>query len=388
MAEVFNINDSVPKDSKEKNTTTVKKNLVILYASDSTGCGHIRSVFPYSFLGSIFGKPQTLLPLISPVFIFQHDLMVRARDLIFQRQMTGTHLDIIRKYKNMQAKYKYKMIYDIDDLLWGLNENQGGDKKHGIPSYNFASERIGMDEKVSSIEIMKLMDLVTVSTMQLANYLKDKIGGTQLKVVYNTVPKYLYGEDRRKPITEKIKKPKILYAGSPTHYSNRRRLPGDWDNRWVQYIIKQVKAEKILFYCMGGLPYVFDSIKEKVAIHEWVSSYHYALLLKRINPDFLIMPLINNYFNSCKSDVKYVEACAIGSIGIGSTFESGDPSPYDNNIVTIKDTATVEEIEKLIDECSEADVFNKIIKSQYDMLISQGRYTESPKYINSLVNML
>ena len=49
----------------------IQKNLVLSFPSDSTGCGHIRNVFPMTYLNATFGKSGRFNLLTTPIMIFQ-----------------------------------------------------------------------------------------------------------------------------------------------------------------------------------------------------------------------------------------------------------------------------------------------------------------------------
>ena len=231
----------------------VKKNLILSYPSDPTGCGHIRNIFPMMYLNSVYGKSGQLVPMVSPVFIWQQDVLAKTKAIYFQRQMSPEHLKIIKKYKELQPQLKYKMIWELDDFIWGHNELQGGDKEDGVPSYNFGWKNITDEVKESSVQIMKLMDKITVSTQWLADYIKNELKvDVPIVVLQNTVPKFFWGDVEKPDITEDIEKPKVLYTGSPTHYSNKDKLKGDFDNAWCDWVIKNVNEDKIDFTVMGG----------------------------------------------------------------------------------------------------------------------------------------
>lgn len=379
----------IPNENKEeKKFIKVKKNIILVYLSDSTGCGHVRSIFPFTYINAVFGKKHDMNPIITSAFIRQQDILVRTRSILFQRQMTPEHLNMIRFYKNIQPQFKFKMIYDIDDLLWGKNEEHGGNETEGIPSYNFASDRVSEEMKQCSLESMKLMDKVTVSTQYLKDHLQnvEKIE-TPIEVLQNSVPVYLYGHRDKQFIQENIKKPKILLNQSPTHYSNVKKKKGDFNNAWCDYIIKNVKENKIDVSVIGGLPFYFEEIKDKIKVINWLNALQYPNKMKQIKPNFVISPLVYNKFNSAKSDIKKIETQAIGSVHIGTVFESGEVSPYDGNIVKIKDTCTVKEIEDTINSLCDKDIYNDLVNRGYKELEDQNRYTESSKYINQLVNI-
>ena len=378
---------NMPKGSPQ--TVRIQKNMILSFISDYSGCGHIRNVFPMNFLNGVFGKNNQLVNLVSPIWLWQQDLLLRARTLYFQRQMTPQHFDLLSKYKEMQDKFKYKMVWDIDDFIWGHNEQQGGTKDDGVPSYNFGWPNITDEVKESSVKIMNLMDTCLFSTQFLADYAKNELGvKADCKVLPNAIPMYFWGNVMKNDITERIEKPRVLYTGSPTHYSNQNKMLGDWDNAWKDWVIKSVKEDKIEFIVMGGLPWFFEEIKDKIKIVDWVDSFRYHIAVKEQKAHFGIMPLVPNNFNHGKSDIKAIEHYADGVVCVGTTFTNGKPSPYDNNPVTLPDNCSVEDIEKLFDYLCEPENFNKVKNEQYNKLNNEARFIEHPDYVKYLTSLI
>jgi hypothetical protein len=124
-----------------------------------------------------------------------------------------------------------------------------------------------------------------------------------------------------------------------------------------------------------------------VDVVPWVNSYKYHLPILEFEPDFSIAPLVPNYFNFSKSDIKYIEACAYQAVFMGSVFTNGMPSPYDNCMVKVPDNFTPEQIEEQMWKHCEPEIFNKIIRDQYEMLEKDGRWLESDAYINQLTKI-
>jgi hypothetical protein len=372
--------------SVHKTITPIKKNVLLSFVSDATGCGHIRNVFPLTYLNALFGKNADIIPIISPMFVFQEDILVRTKTILFQRQMSPEHYQIVLKYKEAQPRYGYKMVYDIDDFIWGRNELQGGSKEDGVPSYNFGWKGITDTIKYHSLEIIKLMDSVTVSSEYLKYHLSEVEGiKVPINVLHNSIPMYFWGNTRKKGKVNPIKTPRVLYTGSPTHYNNQDKLLGDFDNSYKDFIIKNVNAGKIQFTCMGDLPWFFEGIKDKITVIPWLNSYQYHLGVKGANADFAIGPLVRNNFNYSKSYIKYQEACAEGIPFVGSVFTNGKPSPYDVCKLKTPDTVTVEQIENIVFGLSnDVAAYNKIIADQYRWIDTTGGYLESAKYVQSL----
>ncbi len=386
--EIKNQNVEVVRSQNQSNYVSVKKNILLSYVSDATGCGHIRNIFPMTYLNAIFGKEQQVMPIISPIFIWQEDILARTKSILFQRQMAPEHYNLILRYKELQPKYGFKMVYDIDDFIWGHNEKQGGDKEDGVPSYNFGWHGITEPVKKYSVEIMKLMDKITVTSEYLRFYINKVLDvNVPVEIVPNAIPMYFWGNTKRKQIKKPITKPRIVYTGSPTHYSNQERLLGDFENAYKEFIIKNVLENKIEFVVMGDCPWFFEGIKDKIQVIGWLNSYQYHLGVKAINADFAIGPLVRNNFNYSKSYIKYQEMCAIGIPFIGSVFTNGKPSPYDICELKVTDNCKVEDLEKIVFGLSNnLDEYNNVMKKQYDWMDRSGGYLESPKYVQMLLD--
>lgn len=380
----------VISDNTNQNVVKVRKNLIIAYQSDQGGCGNIRTGIPMSYINSAFGRGGRLNISLTTFFIFQPEVLVNVRSIWFQRMMDPKQLERVSEYKRIQEQFKFKMIYDLDDNIYGHNELQGGNKQDGVPSYNFGSEKIDDIIKSTSIKIMNLMDTVCTSTDYLGNILKNNGVTVPIKTVYNTIPLFFYGNKKKEPIKEKITKPRIIYTGSPTHYHNGKELLGDWENNWLEYITKSVIDNKIDFICMGGCPFFFENIKGRsnFKIIEWHPFYNYHLPLLDFKADFSIGPLVINQFNRAKSDIKAIESYASGSLFIGTIFNDKTPSPYDNCFLKLYNDCSVKDIQTIIEEYSYPEKYNDVMNKQYQYLLNEGRYTESPKFINNLLSII
>lgn len=379
---VFNPNE------QQNQLAKIKKNIVLMYQSDNSGCGFIRCFQPAAYLNFIFGRNYEMLFQPFSAFIYQMDILQRVRTMYFQRQMAPEHLHNIRLYKNVQKDLGFKMVWEIDDHIWW---DEIYPDKHGVPPYNFGSKFITQAVKESSIEIMKMMDTIIVTT----EFMKDYINNTlkipvHVHVVPNQVPKFLWKSEKKKPILEKIKKPKFIYTGSPTHYSNEKRMMGDWENgAWREYIIKNVKADKIDFVCFGGLPFFFEEIKDKIKIYNWVNSWHYHLAVMGENADFGLMPLCKNNFNKAKSDLKAREYYASGIVGIGCEFDDDKwKGPYDNMILKLPYKCSLTQIEEMVEYHCQPENYNKTVQAQYEWMDKNAGWLESKQWVDNFIRAL
>jgi hypothetical protein len=379
--------------------TRIKKNLVISFTFNASGVDHIRNVFWMTYLNSVFAKsyiqdqPPMMRTTMIPEFTFNEKMLMETRTLFFPRIMSPHHMGQIQAYKSLKDRYGYKMVYDIDDFIWH-GEDNGEDR----PIYNASCQRIPK-ETVDSVEkIMTFMDEICVSTDFLRDYIVNKLKIKQkVTILPNCVPKYFYGPNMRGPIKEKLTKPKFIYTGSPCHYNNEKKMLGDFDNAWREFIIKNVIDDKIDFMCLGGsplmdgsikMPWFFSKISHKIKMVKWHNNYQYHIPILEYKPDFSISPLVQNYFNYSKSNIRFLESCAYGAVFMGTTFTNGKPSPYDGCFSKFPDNCTVSDIEKVVfGELVYPENFNKIIKDQWKYMDNSGSWLESREYMNKLLKI-
>ncbi|HAT75367.1 MAG TPA: hypothetical protein DCS19_00590, partial [Flavobacterium sp.] len=384
---IMNPNKPFELSVQEGDIMKVQKNLVLSLASDSTGVGYVRNIIPMTYLNSVFGKTGRFNLLLSPTMIFQHDILLRSRSILFQRTMNPQQISSVQMYKDNKAKYGYKMVYDVDDFIW-----EGEDKGEAIPDYNFGKIGINKEVQQAALTIMNMMDTVCVSTKFLGDYIRSHgVDKPEIKVVNNVVGKYFWGPQRKKAIKSKLTKPRVIYTGSPTHWNQEKKLKGDVENAFCEFIIKNVMDNKIEYTQMGGLPFFFECIANKIKVIEWVNTYQYPQVIREARPDFSIGPLVPNYFNYSKSDLKAIESYAYGAVFIGSTWKGTEfeknPSPYDDCPVNVPYNITVDDLDRQFWELTEVDNYNRVIKQQYDILDNTGRWLESEKYINMMTQI-
>lgn len=363
----------------------IDKNIVMAHSSDYGGCYFYRVSQPLNYLHGLFAKENHMHVILSNPLIMQHDILLRARSLFLQRLMHPDNVRQIKHLKDLQSKYGFKLIYEIDDYVFS-----GKDEGEEIPKYNMGRDGITLPIQTACIDIMKMCDLITAPSQFLLDYITKNLGvNVPTFFLPNVAAQYAWGTQRKRPITEKIKVPKILVASSPCHYSNEKKLYGDFEGAWYEYLIKNVRENKIQLTVMGGLPWFLDSIKHKIKVIDWVNSYQHSQAVMGCRTDFLVAPLIENYFNASKSDIKYVEASSSGNLFVGSVFSSGKlSSPYNKCPVTVSDKCSVKDIEDTIDRYSEPDEYNRILKIQYEWMKSEGRYLESSKNVERWTSIL
>ena len=368
------------------------RDLILFYLADNSGCSHVRCRFFADFINANdFGVKAVILP----VYTLDPVILSKTRAIIWQKPATNDHLAVVQKYKGFQAKYGFKMIYELDDLFF-TSPIRG----EGLPHYNFSyikRQEMKIDDEIEAAlqQIIPLFDTIMCSTDYLKKVVMQKFGVDNVIAVKNTVPRFLWSCDKKKPITEDIKRPVVLYSGASGHYRNPRAENdigdmGNWNCAFREWVIKNVNEDKIDFKIMGDFPWFFRDIAPKIQFIPWTNSYNYPRRCWSTKADFQIAPLAENEFNMSKSALRFYESSIAGMGFFGSVFDTSTDSPYEEIFpdCKIKNSATVEELDEKFWNMCKKDNYNELIEWQYDNLNKSGSILESIDSINRLLAVI
>jgi hypothetical protein len=115
---------------------------------------------------------------------------------------------------------------------------------------------------------------------------------------------------------------------------------------------------------MGKAPYfVNNPVAEYPYCH--LNSYAHNFYNYARRSKFIIAPLADNIFNKCKSNLKYLESCAVGRVCLVTDFED---SPYHDahEYQKIPVNATAKTIEYIVERAKEH--YGEILQYQYNYL--------------------
>ena len=243
-----------------------------------------------------------------------------------------------------------KFIVDYDDLVWVYNNET-------VPEYNNCKYKIDADGNTISMSkyLDELTDNITVSTPMLKEALSSFVSDPNKILI---MPNRLSYREWYFPRTNGIPKEDIFYyAGSSTHYDNNRKLQGDFETSMINYL----NNKKVLV--KGSVPYFIKPSATFPA--NMLNSYAVNFYKETRYCKFIIAPLVNNIFNKCKSNLKYLESCAVGRVCLvsdfpGSPFE--DAHPYQK----IPLGSTRQAIEFIVERASKN--YEEILNYQYEYL--------------------
>lgn len=341
-----------------------KKNLIIIHATDRGACSWVRFRFMVGLLETNVGGE--VVPVISPYEVTEPEVLKRCAAVVVARPMIPLHGELLEHYKARRQQFGYKVFADYDDLLCDL----GGEKT--IPDYN----RFQLDPR----DIGKVMerccsglDGVTVASAFLKKALEERFGWDNVKLLPNTVPGFAYGAVPRKSVESDIVRPRVLYAGSTSHFKAGHL--GDFEGPWVPWMRRAASEGAVELHCFGyTVPDFLEGVP--VALHEFVPAVAFPQAVAAIRPDIYLAPLQENDFNRCKSDLKLLEAAAVGAALLGSDFND---SPYSNAhpLSLVGSDFTADGVGELVREICRKDSFNAVLAHQRCLMEDGGRYTES-----------
>jgi len=280
----------------------------INYYADYGGCGFWRMIWP-EFLMNGYNKAcmSGLTQMILDLRFYGGIKAIRM-----QRQATPIQRDFIKELKKAQPQLGYRMIYEVDDIVF----------KDDIPDYNRCKDAFVEQNIIDSIlDIMQTMDEITVTCKYMKEYYQEKTGNKKITVIPNYAPKFwldrYYDKNRIEKLYEQNKKrPRILYSGSGTHVDvlNRTGLNDDFKHI-TDAMIKARKKFKFVWkgcYPMALKPYIDNGEMEFI---DWSTLNEYPQGLYDTNCNVYFASLQDNVFNKSKSNIKMIEAGALGMPG-------------------------------------------------------------------------
>jgi hypothetical protein len=278
----------------------------INYIADTSGCGHYRMIWPSYTMNSLskFVISDCKRVVLDPSF-YRNVNVVR-----FQRQVSNTQLELFKKIRTICDKTGTRMIYEIDDIPF----------YEDIPIYNKNRKSYArQDYRENIMYMMNMSDEVTVTTKYMRDNFLEKLDTNNITVLPNYMPKFwmdrYYDENKLKVnLSKNKKKPRILYAGSGSHYGSAG-VEDDF-TKLEAFVRQTVNQYQWVFF--GGVSYgLMDLCRSgKIEFHNYTPIVNYPELFDSLKVNIAIAPLLKNNFNKAKSNIKFIEhgACGIPCI--------------------------------------------------------------------------
>ncbi len=263
---------------------------ILAIIADSQGCGLHRGMMPLASLvesGAVDGRIDMMVWPDHVVAAAKPDVVV------WQRQVEDSQIEAMARWRAILPDATF--IYELDDYL--------GE----IPAASFHASFMPPDIEARVARALAHCDRVTTTTAPLAEWL-TRLGGRDVRVVPNALPQARLKE--RAPRTSG--KLRIGFAGGISHAGDLALIKPAMD----------AIGDKVTWVFMGMVPEGLDP-EFPVEFHEGVAATSYLDKMATLDLDLMLAPLEDNPFNRCKSNLRLVEAGAIGAAVIAQ-----DMTPY------------------------------------------------------------
>lgn len=220
--------------------------------------------------------------------------LIRCADIsVFQTVYTPMALSIIEAVK---AAHKKPVLMEIDDDV--LN----------IPTYNegYKTYYPGSDREGLALAQMRASDGIITTTPYLKRIYEPY--NTDIRIIPNSIDfKAWKREDKAKSDTLRIG-----WIGGGTHADD---IAMAWPA--VEQVLDKYRAKglNVKFHCVHGVPNFLkdDKYKDKVSwTHDWAEILDYPAFMDSFKFDIGIAPLLENSFNTGKSNLRWLEYSALG----------------------------------------------------------------------------
>lgn len=278
--------------------TEVKTTDVFGWLADRTGCGTIRVMQPLDTLTNERGI-ETLYHEKIETKGFMPKVIVGQRVCKNGPSALWQHI--------AGNEHRPKLVFEVDDDLWNIDPSNALAYSWFINGYDMKNGEFG-DIQGNLRKNIEVADRVTVTTQALA----DIVGqwNDDVRIVPNFMPAWVLEHER--PRRDRVT---VGWMGSSTHSM-------DWeqaDNHVKKFMLRNPDLQ---FHLIGG------SYGEKFKLHPgqlvetgWVDGVDNVW--KAIDFDIALAPLRPHVFNRSKSNLKALEAAALGIPIIAS-----DCGPY------------------------------------------------------------
>lgn len=356
---------------------------ICVHKQGEGGVAFYRIVQPYSYL-----RDEKL----AQVFIFDNQIHSMERIvneqqiadiLVFQMPWGKPILEAMQVNQQRAKPKKIVLEYD-DDVITGTNPFNKAYKVFGteetdISFYDEDSKKMVVDNKVPHTinpdgsyrvsqwkdgkdefnlavnrenlaytkEAIANADLVTCTTMELGKTLRKFRPKGEIAILPNLVDSRRW-LPMKKNDTNEIR---IGWQGGDAHYLDIFKIVPALDKVLAKY--PNVK----LVFKGGHFPALFEQCKDRIEWLNWDSDiYTHPLSVRDMKCDIMLAPLIDDKFNRCKSDLKwleyamlkvpgvYADVCYKGSVVHGKTgliAKWNDTEEWFNNICQLVDNVSM-----------------------------------------------
>ena len=277
----------------------------ICYLADYGGCSWYRCMAPNLML-NLYNKSVVIE---STTMVLDPRFYHGVKAVKIQRQATPIQKEFVKMLKEISKQVGFKIIYEIDDIVF----------REDIPLYNRNRDAFTPDEiRGSILDILEMCDEVTVTCEFMKNYFDEKMGVKKSTVIPNYLLRWWFDRyynlgNLVKNFEKNKKKPVVSIFASGTHVDvlNRTGQKDDFEIV-VPAIIKTRKDFKWRFYGSYPLPLQPYISRGEIEFFDWSQLPDFPNSIANSDTQLTFAALQDNNFNRAKSNIKLLEAGALG----------------------------------------------------------------------------
>jgi len=353
-----------------------KDNRYLNFLADRGGCGMYRIGWPELQVNmSGIGDSTSLTKMI-----FQKDWYRDVKTIKVQRQASKEQKQFLYWLKDIQPECGFKLMYEVDDVVF----------HEEIPNYNAFKHAFESDEiRQNCIDMVNMVDEVTVTCKFMRDLYIEKTGQTNISVVPNFPPEWWIGNQYDYRNINSLydsnkRKPRIVYAGSSAHFDVKNLNNGEDDfSHVIKFIVDNLTKYQFVF--IGATPPPLEKYvtSGQIEFHPWKSLIEYPNFLSSLNAQMFLAPLMDNNFNRSKSDIKYIEAAALGVPCMCQDMETYKDAPDFLKFTNSDDLEA--KVEKLLNWKNRSKYYSLIPELRK---LGESRFLERPENIGCFLEAL
>lgn len=277
----------------------------VTYLADYGGCGYYRCLAPNMLLNLY----QKAVIVESTAMILDPRFYETVETIKFQRQATPPQRDFIKMMRGIADQTNKKIIYEVDDVVFAED----------IPLYNKNRVAFTPPEIQQCIkDILSMMDEIIVTNDYFKQYMIEKSGNKKVTVIPNYLPKSWFDRyynlwDLTKRFDKNKKRPIVAIFASGTHVDIENRVNQNDDFAPViRQIARTTRDFDWRFYGSYPLPLKEFIDNGSIKYFPWAQLPDFPEVMAKSGAQITFACLQDNNFNRCKSNIKLIEAGALG----------------------------------------------------------------------------
>lgn len=278
--------------------------MIFWHKADNSGCNYWRSELPI----------RNCKPNVTFTEHFNIDDIPKHNTCVFHKALSSSFYLAIEEIQRRGKRF----VWELDDDLWNLEENNPGYDFYNLPEVQTALEWIGNHANE-----------IIVSTEPLSKVVRAKFN--KLTTVLPNLIEY-----SEPPLRQSTDRTRILWAGSIHHDDSLKLLVEP-----LERILGEYPQVEVVF--LGAMPIEMTQITKIKHSHlminapkhkrvglinpEFVQPDNWQATINSLQPDICLSPLTKHAFNESKSNIRLLHYALAGGATVASKVTPHDGLP-------------------------------------------------------------